>query len=248
MELKQTFLVIADISGYTKFIRKHRFSLIHAEHIISELLESVIKTAASPLVLHELEGDAVTFYAISDGSQSMAQDICCQVQQFFEAFRKRERELVSDCSTCDCEACTNVGQLKLKAILHHGEAVFTRLRHFDKVAGEDVILTHRLLKNSIQSNEYLLMTEAFYTLLGGLENQTPERRKEHCEGLGNVNIMVYYLSSPVQPPVKRSFWQKLITIMKRGVYVLKRLLIKPKKRYRNLEAMQQIGETDFEHA
>jgi len=247
MEIKQIFLVIADISGYTKFIKKHRFSLIHAERIISELLESIIKTSGSPLILHELEGDAVTFYAVSDGSQAMARDICRQVQQFFEEFRKRERELLSDCSTCNCEACTNVGQLKLKAILHHGEAVFTKVRHFNKVAGEDVILTHRLLKNSIQSNEYLLLTEAFYALLGGIEDQTPERRKEHCEGLGTVNIMVYYLSPPIQQPIKRSFWHKLIMAMKRDVYALKRLLVKP-KRYRNLEAVQKIDEADFEHA
>lgn len=247
MEIRQIFLVIADISGYTKFIKKHRFSLIHAERIISELLESVIKTTASPLVLHELEGDAVTFYAVSDGSHTMAQNICKQVQQFFKEFRKRERELVSDCSICACEACTNVGQLKLKAILHHGEAVFTKVRHFNKVGGEDVILAHRLLKNSIQSNEYLLMTEAFHTLLGVLENQTPERRKEHCEGLGTVNVMVYYLSPPVQQPIKRSFWHKLDMAIKKDVYAIKRLFKQP-KRYHNLAEAQKIDEADFEHA
>ena len=50
MEIKKIFLVL-DISGYTKFVRLHRFSLIHAERIISELLESVIKEAAFPLPL-----------------------------------------------------------------------------------------------------------------------------------------------------------------------------------------------------
>lgn len=247
MEIKKIFLVIADISGYTKFIKKHRFSLIHAERIISELLESVIKTSDSPLILHELEGDAVTFYAVSDGSQGMAQDICCQVQQFFEAFRKKERELVSDCSICDCEACINAGQLKLKAILHHGEAAFTKVRHFNKVGGEDVILAHRLLKNSIPSNEYILLTEAFHQLMGSLEDQTPERRKEQCEGLGSVNIMVYYPSFPEQLQTKRSVWNKLRMMIKFNIYIFKRLLVKP-KRYRNLEAAQKIDEADFEHA
>ncbi len=247
MEIKPIFLVIADISGYTKFIKQHKYSLIHAERIISELLETVIKTSDSPLVVHELEGDAVVFYAVSDGSRAMARVVCNQVRQFFEEFRKRERELVSDCSTCECDACTNVGQLKLKVIQHHGEAVFTKVRQFNKVAGEDVILTHRLLKNSIQSNEYLLMTDAYYKLLGGIQGQHPERRREYCEGLGTVDVRVSYFSSPELPPINRSFWHKLVMAIKRDVYVYKRKLVKP-KRYRNLEAAQQLGETDFEPA
>ena len=72
MQAQKVFLVLLDISGYTRFIMFHKISLIHAERIIDELLESVIAEAHPPLVLQEVEGDAVYFYAISDGSREMA--------------------------------------------------------------------------------------------------------------------------------------------------------------------------------
>ena len=36
MELKKVFIILADISGYTKYIQFHKFDLIHAELIINE--------------------------------------------------------------------------------------------------------------------------------------------------------------------------------------------------------------------
>ncbi|MEE8396560.1 MAG: hypothetical protein V3S29_10935 [bacterium] len=49
METQYAFIVLADISGYTKFVKMHRFSLIHAEQIISDLLETVVQQSQSPL-------------------------------------------------------------------------------------------------------------------------------------------------------------------------------------------------------
>jgi class 3 adenylate cyclase len=40
-------LVLADISGYTPFVRMHRLSQAHAEHIIRELLETIIAPVAA---------------------------------------------------------------------------------------------------------------------------------------------------------------------------------------------------------
>jgi Protein of unknown function (DUF2652) len=214
---------------------------MHAELIIDELLESIIKESASPLVLHELEGDAITFYAVSDGSREMAQDVCRQVQKFFEAFHKREDELVTECGYCICDACTTVGRLKLKAILHHGVAVFTKVRQFNKVSGEDVILAHRLLKNSIARKDYLLLTEAFHELSGGLEGRAAERRSEPCEGLGKVNIAVYYPEHEIAQatPADRTIGAKLWMTVKLQARVAKRLLTAASKRYANLELAQQ---------
>jgi uncharacterized protein DUF2652 len=241
MEIKSIFLILADISGYTKFIKLHKYSLIHAERIIDELLESIIKESASPLILHEIEGDAISFYAESDGSRDMAQEICRQVQQFFEAFRKREGELVSEVGYCICDACRTVGRLKLKAIAHHGHAVFTKLRQFNKVSGEDVILAHRLLKNSIERKEYLLLTEAFHAVSGGLEGRLPDRRSEHYEGLGKVNIVVYYPQRETSDvvPIQRPLWAKLRMTLKLQGYFARRLLTPASKRYRNLELAQE---------
>lgn len=233
MEVRQIFLVLVDISGYTRFIKKHRVSLLHAERIITELLETVIETAKPPLVLHELEGDAVNFYALSDGSPEMAREIGTQVQGFLEAFRARERELVSECGLCNCEACETVGKLRMKAILHHGEAAFSRVRHFEKVGGEDVILAHRLLKNSIEQDEYILMSEAFADIAGEIDGMDAEPRREECEGIGEVAVKVYYTDPGEITPLPRPRLDKIQMMGKFMWYMLKKRL-RPSAEFRHL--------------
>jgi hypothetical protein len=226
MEIRRVILVIADISGYTRFIRFHKVSLIHAEQIITELLESVISSVDWPLILHELEGDAVTFYAIEAEGNSYASGVLEQVERCMEAFRKREAELISDCAICTCQACKRVGQLKIKTVLHRGEAAFTQLRQFTKVAGEDVILAHRLLKNDVPSNEYILMTEPFVQACpdSSLEGRSIEQSKEQVDGFGEVPIHVVRAEqdSPIAPAT-RSLVDKLKMFLTLEGYLIKRL-------------------------
>lgn len=195
MEIKRVALVLVDISGYTNFMRMHTTSLLHAEIIITELLEAVLDQAEYPLTLSKLEGDAAFLYAILDENgqaRLAAEDILQQVRAFFDAFRAKERSLIA-CDTCSCEACNNIGQLKLKAFLHTGQAVIKRIRQFEELGGEAAILIHRLLKNSISSNEYILMTSDFYSLSNGLAELSPETRLEFSDGIGEVAVKVYYL-------------------------------------------------------
>jgi hypothetical protein len=97
--VEAVFLVLFDVSGYTRFIKYHKISLVHAERIIDDLLEQVIDQTEPPLMLQELEGDAVYFYAVSDGSREMARDVVAQVDRGLAAFRKREAELISECDS-----------------------------------------------------------------------------------------------------------------------------------------------------
>src|SRR5690349_7142089 len=77
MELKKAALVLADISGYTRFMRNHKTTLLHAEGIITQLLESVIDKAEFPLTISKLEGDAVFMYAFcpDDDQRDVARDV-----------------------------------------------------------------------------------------------------------------------------------------------------------------------------
>ncbi|MBS1248899.1 MAG: hypothetical protein MAG431_00469 [Chloroflexi bacterium] len=68
MKIKPIILVIADITGYTDFIKANKTSVLHAEEIISELVEAVIENADYPLELNKLEGDAVLMYADARGN------------------------------------------------------------------------------------------------------------------------------------------------------------------------------------
>jgi len=201
MELKRVALVMADISGYTRFIKIHTMSLLHAEVIITDLLEAVIDHAEFPLTLSKLEGDAVFLYATLDDDRqaaTAAQDILRQVTAFFEAFHAKARALIA-CDTCRCEGCNHIGELRLKAFLHMGEAAFKKIRQFEELAGEDVILIHRLLKNTIPAKEYILLTEQFYALSGGIGDSPLEARTEEAEGLGPVGVRVYYPAGDAAP-------------------------------------------------
>jgi len=156
MELKKVGMVLADISGYTRFMKMHTMSLLHAESIITELLEAVIDRSKHPLALSKLEGDAAFLYAVlGENEQAAAQEILQQTLAFFEAFTAKERDLIA-CDSCMCDACRNIEKLKLKVVLHSGEVALKQIRQFEELAGEEVILVHRLLKNTIPSKEYIL--------------------------------------------------------------------------------------------
>ena len=66
--VKPLFIILVDISGYTNFIRMHKVSLLHAEKIIGELMECMLDEVELPVVAHEVLGDAISLYALNDGT------------------------------------------------------------------------------------------------------------------------------------------------------------------------------------
>lgn len=60
-----TFVVIPDISGYTRFMSLNRFSVGHAQYVISRLLDAMIDAVRPVLNPTHIEGDAIIFYAVS---------------------------------------------------------------------------------------------------------------------------------------------------------------------------------------
>jgi hypothetical protein len=240
MEQRQVFLILIDISGYTRFTKLHRLSAMHAEQIISDLLESIINRATFPLVVHEILGDSVNFYAMAERGKDGALEVRRQVGAIFDAFRLREGELISDCSLCICQACVNVGKLHLKAVLHYGQAIFSNIAGFRKVAGEDVILAHRLLKNSVPENEYILETESFFRLAGSAPGLKAEERTERYDDVGEVRVRVSYPaeSAGAAKAARRSLLSKLKMSWRNDVYYLKRLFSRPQRPFQNIEAAE----------
>jgi hypothetical protein len=191
----QAVLLIADISGYTKFLRLHRLNTAHAQLVITELLESIIDATMPPLKVSKVEGDAVFFYAMDIenalAQSQLAKAASAQLISLFRAFYQKVNEL-SALNLCFCDACRNVYSLRMKLIMHIGEVFIHRVKTFEEISGTDVILTHRLLKNSVPSNEYVLMTAEAYSRVGEFHQLKPEMRKENCEGIGKVDVVVFY--------------------------------------------------------
>jgi hypothetical protein len=234
MSINPLFIIIVDISGYTNFIRLHKVSLLHAEKIIGELMECMLDEVESPVVAHEILGDAISLYALDDGTPGLADNIYRQLQNYFEAFRNREAYLLRECGYCICDACNTVGELKLKAILHSGEAAFTKVHDIQKISGEDVITAHRLLKNSIPSNEYILVTKSFINKCQSFDKTDFDNHVEHYDHLEPIHSMVRNFEPVEAMPEAISPWRKLKFLMKLEGHMFARLLGKKKLEYNNL--------------
>src|SRR3954465_2952844 len=91
--------VIADISGYTTFLAGAE--LDHAQDIIADVMDTVLKRMRPPFRLAHVEGDAAFVYPVTnkvDGSS--LQDA---IESAYIAFRKRLRNIAQS-TTCTCKA------------------------------------------------------------------------------------------------------------------------------------------------
>ena len=196
MRLTRSILAIADISGYTGFIKRREIALLHAEEVINELLLAMLDGAEHPLQLNKLEGDAALMF-VETGLDpgAAARDVMGQIARMFAAFHARIGTLREARRHCSCAACANIGGLTLKAFLHEGEVVVKQLRQFEELAGEDVILIHRLLKNTVPGHEYVLLSDAFHALVSdALPGCAPH--EEHAEGLGTYKLWTLAPTAP----------------------------------------------------
>src|SRR5262245_40017937 len=156
----RVLLIIADISGYTRYMTANAKTLSHSQIIITELIEAIIREIQSPVEVAKLEGDAVfLFCRKTDLWNETRHGVGQMLLTIFRKFSGKLREL-SASTACTCNACKHIELLRLKIIVHSGEALFHRVLNFTELAGTDVIVVHRLLKNSVQADQYLLLTEA----------------------------------------------------------------------------------------
>jgi hypothetical protein len=154
---KHGFLVLADISGFTAFVTATEIE--HGPPLITELLEEVIRHLAPPLEIQAIEGDAV-FAVGADGNVLPPARLLEILQAAFAGFREKQLELAAD-DSCSCTACRSVDRLRLKAIGHYGEFLELTIGGRAQVAGADVILAHRLLKNGVpRHGDYTILTRA----------------------------------------------------------------------------------------
>ncbi len=193
---KRLVVILADISGYTKFMVQNQMSAVHGQQYITFLIETLLREVDIPLHLQEIEGDALFLYAEDPGSDDEWEEVLAQVRlklmRFFDAFYEAT-VLAADASPCKCAICRHADELALKIVVHSGTAVFHTIGGFDKVSGSDVILAHRLLKNSVPDNEYLLMTDAAYTDVGKKMEGQFMQGSESYDGFGKISTFVQYM-------------------------------------------------------
>jgi len=189
MKAAPTLICIPDISGFTKFMSETDFEL--SSKVIPTLLNNIIYSNEIGLKVSEIEGDAVLFF--KQGKLPPFKALIDQCRYFYTEFYKQLEVLrIKYSENKDAGVIPKI--LGLKIILHFGTQVApTQVGSRIKLFGEDLIVAHRLLKNDVPLDEYILISEALtnqyqeeivaYNLNWGkrIEND------EHYKHVGKIN-------------------------------------------------------------
>ena len=142
---RRGYLLLADISGYTAFLTGTE--LEHANAIVHELTLLIRARLSPPMRFVKLEGDAVFCYA-DEASFEDGERLVELIERCYFDFSNRLLDMERE-TTCRCSACASIGSLDLKFVAHHGTYVIDSDGGREDLAGPDVILVHRLLKNTV---------------------------------------------------------------------------------------------------
>ena len=202
----KSFFFIPDISGFTHFVKN--VEVEHSRHIISELLELIIDNDQMDLDMVEIEGDSVFFFKPNHIPD--ADEIIAQVKRTYIKFHEHLK-LYESRRICECGACSSAASLRLKFVVDVGESETITVKESQKPFGESVIRVHRLLKNNVDSNEYVLYTS---DLLDGATSAHLEDGWQNIKAsfssydeLGRIeykSVDLVFLKSQIQlpPPLK----------------------------------------------
>jgi len=182
--------LIADISGYTGFLAG--VELDHAQDIIADLMDTVLKCLRPPFRLAKFEGDAAFVYAAGDSFDGhLVQDA---VEGSYFAFRRRLRD-IKQSTSCECNACSRMQDLDFKFVCHHGAFVRQKMGGREELAGRDVILIHRLLKNDVNErlngHAYALFSDAAIQAMG--IDPAAQGLMEHQESIDIIGDVTCWL-------------------------------------------------------
>ncbi len=185
--IEHGYLVLADISGYTSFLSQTE--LDHAHEILTDLLETILQRFKTLLTICKLEGDAVFAYT-PEARLLRGETLLELIEVTYTDFRERMKN-VRRHTTCTCRACQSIPMLDLKFFIHHGDFVVQNISGTQELAGSDVNLVHRLMKNHITENTgwraYSLFTQAGLECTG-LQPEGLFEGTESYEHLGEVKI------------------------------------------------------------
>ena len=180
-------LLIADISGYTDYVVSS--PLEYAEDVVSDITRDVVERLEPIVRVNKLEGDAAFGYAL-DGELD-ASMLLDTIEECYFGFRRRLRG-IEHSTNCSCNACAKAPALDLKFVVHYGEFIRRARSGHEELTGQDVILVHRLLKNTVAEvagvHGFALCTEACVNALGidptSLGLQAHEESYEDVGGVG----------------------------------------------------------------
>ena len=213
----ETLFFIPDISGFTRFVNETEIA--HSQHIIRELLEALVDANAIGLEVSEFEGDAVLFFR--PGAPPPLAELVEQARRMFVGFHTQLKRF-EYAHVCQCGACAGAYRLGLKFVAHAGACGTMPVKDHVKLIGRDVIVAHRLLKNSVPEREYLLLTRSTLERLAAADAADFADGADAYEELGEIAYRYLPLAAYLAevrfeppPPVTLDRPQRLLRVTRR---------------------------------
>ena len=191
----QQYLLLADISGYSTFVvgveEAHGVDFSDGippgYELLGALLDSVMEGVKPEFTVDKLEGDAVFATAPVGALDGHGNALVDQLQSVYRAFQARRTDAIPK-EDHICVACSVVGELDLKMVVHRGQVVRQTVGSHSELLGPAVNVAHRLLKNTLQARfgrrPYLFISEAAADGLG-----VTDVGFEHSETYADVGIV-----------------------------------------------------------
>ena len=213
------FFILTDISGYTEFLTESE--LEHAHETLQSLFDVQLANIKFPLKISGFRGDAIFMYT-PEACFVNPQSLLETLENLYVVFADTLRQMRFN-TTCQCRACKNMSKLDLKMCIHYGEFIIQKLGDREELLGADVIVPHRMLKNTVIEKTgvkaYALFSQAAADILHLAELSQPLiPHSETYEHLGELKMLVYDLRAALEREEAR-----------------KRILVDPATAWINLE-------------
>lgn len=190
-------ICIPDITGFTRFMAENDIEF--SRKIIPSLLRNIVSSNNLKLTVGEIEGDAVVFYRF--GKLPTLNELLEQCKSFYINFNEQLKLLMNEYAD-DFHKSASSNRLSLKIIVHAAEMTSTNIGGIPKLIGRDVVIVHKLLKNSIPDNEYILFTESLMNnypkkvIDDNFETGSLLQGKDEYDYIGTINYN-YVILNPV---------------------------------------------------
>ncbi|WP_207427698.1 DUF2652 domain-containing protein [Pedobacter sp. SYSU D00535] len=189
-DVKPTFFCVPDITGFTKFIATADINF--SKDFIPSLLRRLINANILKMNVGEIEGDAIFFY--KTGRLPSVNQVAKQCKLLFKTFYDFVRTIEKD-DPENYHKHLSGGQMGLKIVIHFGHISTANIKGRTKLIGEDVIITHKLLKNSVEATEYVLLTQAYLDKIKKSDVSSWfhwDELKKGCDEYDHIGIIDYW--------------------------------------------------------
>ena len=188
VKVEKGCILLADISGYTRLVTS--ISLEHSRSVVNMIFKTVYAATVKEYEVKEIEGDAIFALSNKKGNDKLFKATLKQIDNYADAFYGVRSQLTKNPPDCKCEFCAHVDKMSIKFVVHYGEYTVDQIGPIKSVVGKDVVLAHRLLKNSVKSKSYVLLTEDALKLDKNYQEGMKDAHVENVEYFGDVRVGV----------------------------------------------------------